>query len=96
MPESLMFTCPEHGHALLPLPADPHLLRCPEDGCEMSFRLGAADGFPLSPLSLLEQGAAQHHELVLAHEGAGFSRSEAMQVLCTVISAGIMKGSGSG
>jgi hypothetical protein len=48
----------------------------------------------LSPLTYLEQGAAQRHELVRAHEAVGFSRSEAMQVMIAVITATIMKDRG--
>ena len=52
--------------------------------------------FAADPMTLIEQGAAAHHELVLSYEAAGFSRSEAMQIVCTVITALLMKGSGSG
>jgi len=51
---------------------------------------------PPSPLSVLDQGAACQHESVLSWQAAGFSRSEAMQLLCCIIQAGIMKGSGGG
>lgn len=96
MGDSLMISCPRHCAPLLADHEDLGRLFCPMGDCGTEVRVAATDGLPLSPLTQFEQGAAQHHELVLAHEGAGFSRSEAMQVLCTIISAGIMKGSGSG
>lgn len=98
MPESLVITCPDHQCPLLPSPADPVMLYCPEGDCDTSVRISAPEAavFPASPLTHLEQGAVQHHELVRAHEAAGFSRSEGMQVLCCIISASIMKGGGNG
>ena len=62
---------------------------CPA-GCEMTAPM------PPSPLSVLDQGAACQHESVLSWQAAGFSRSEAMQLLCCIIQASIMKGSGGG
>lgn len=86
--------CPEHGDALVA--AGPGALRCPVQDCEFGFG-GLPEGaaFPLSPMTSLEQGAAAQHEFVRSREAAGFSRSEAMQLLCCVVSATIMKGSGS-
>jgi hypothetical protein len=60
---------------------------CPA-GCEMTAPL------PPSPVGPISQGAAMNHELVLTYQAAGFSRTEAMQVLLCIIQAGIMKGSG--
>ena len=51
---------------------------------------------PTSPLTVLEQGVAERHEIVRVHEAGGFSRSEAMQILCTTITATIMKDRGYG
>jgi|SRR5215472_18420026 len=96
MADSLLLSCPEHQIALSADSDDPGRLFCPMGACANEVRIGAAGGFPFSPLSQLEQSAAQHHELVLAHEAAGFSRPEAMQVLCCIIHAGIMRGSGNG
>ena len=45
---------------------------------------------------MLEQSAVQQHEFVCSREAAGFSRTEAMQLLCCIVQATIMKGSGSG
>ena len=97
MPDSLVIMCPEHRCPLVPSPADPVMLFCPQDDdCDTSVRLSVPDGFPSSPLTPLGEGAAAHHELVLTYQAAGFSRTEAMQVLCCVISASMMKDKGSG
>lgn len=95
MADSLLIMCPGHGCPLMPDHDDPGRLRCPEGACVNEVRIGAADGFPFSPLTSLEQGAATHHELVLSYERTGFSRSESMQILCTIITAHIMKDRGS-
>jgi hypothetical protein len=94
MPDSLQITCPEHEAALIPSHVQPGMLMCPDASCATVICILPA-GFPPA-LTSLEQSAAANHELVLVHEGAGFSRAEAMQVLCSVITATIMKGSGSG
>lgn len=96
MPDSLALTCPEHEAVLIPSPVQAGMLMCPDAACVVVVRLELPGGSPLSPLTYLEQGAAERHELVRVHEGAGFSRTEAMQVLCVTITASIMKGSGSG
>jgi hypothetical protein len=83
--------CPEHGDPLVP--SGPGSLRCPADGCEFGFGFGTLGIPPLTPLA---EGAAGHHELVLTYQAAGFSRTEAMQVLCCIISASFMKDKGSG
>lgn len=96
MAEAFAITCPQHACVLVPDPLDPVRLCCPDAGCDNEVRITVPDAglFLSSPLTMLEQGAAQHHELVLAHVAAGFSRTEAMQILCCIISASIMKGSG--
>jgi hypothetical protein len=81
--------CPAHQLPFAPF--GPGQMACPA-GCVTD----APPLFPVSPMSSLEVGAAQRHELVVAHEKAGFSRPEAMQVLCTFITATVMKGSGGG
>jgi hypothetical protein len=99
MPDRLVITCPEHGCPLVPSLADPVMLYCPQDAaCDTSVRIFASDAplFPSSPMTELEQGGAQQHEFVLSRVAAGFSRTEAMQILCCIVSAGIMKGSGDG
>ena len=97
MPDSIVITCPEHGCPLLPSVADLVMLYCPQDpGCDTSVRISAPDGPMSSPLTYLEQGAAERHELVTSHEAAGFSGSEAMQILCCVVYASIMKDKGNG
>lgn len=42
---------------------------------------------PSSPITELAAGAAQTHELFLAYVGAGFSEAQAMQLVCTMLSA---------
>ena len=98
MADSMMITCPAHSCPLIPSFLVPGDLACPEQDCGTVIHITIPDdaGFPPSPLTSLEQGAAAHHELVLSYEAAGFSRSEAMQIVCTVITALLMKGSGSG
>jgi hypothetical protein len=77
--------CPAHH---LPFaPSGPGLVACGA-GCVMPLP------FPASPLTSLGQGATGHNELVLTYQAAGFSRVEAIQILCCVIQAGIMRGSG--
>ena len=94
MPDSLALTCPEHEAALIPSTVQPGMLMCPDATCSTVVCLSGTA--PASPLTYLEQGAAQRHEIVRAHEAAGFSRSEAVQILCTTITATIMMGSGDG
>ena len=98
MPDSITITCPQHGCVLSADTADPGRLFCPEGACGSEVRIRIPDGplFPVSPLTPLGEGAAGHHELVLTYQAAGFSRTEAMQILCCVISAGIMKDRGNG
>ena len=96
MPDSLLLSCPGHSVALSADILDPGRLYCPADGCGNEVRIGAGDGFPFSPMTSLEQGAAQRHELVRVHEAAGFSRTEAMQVMLCITTALIMKDPGSG
>jgi hypothetical protein len=96
--DSLMLTCPDHHNVLLPDPGDPARLFCPDAACDTSVRVAVPEGaaFPFSPMTSLEQGAAAHHELVRTYESAGFTRTEAMQILCTTITATIMKDRGHG
>jgi hypothetical protein len=94
VPESMALTCPQHDAVLIPSPVQAGMLMCPDATCATVVCLSA--GGPPSPMTFLEQGAAERHELVCAHERAGFSRSEAMQVLCTTITASIMKDRGHG
>ena len=98
MPDSLLLSCPDHGLPLIPDGGadDAATLMCPDAGCPMAVRIGAPGGLPFSPLTSLEQGAAQRHELVRAHEAAGFSRTESMQVMLCITTALIMKDPGSG
>lgn len=96
MPESMAITCPEHQTVLIPSPVQDGMLMCPNATCSTVIFLSAPPGPPASPLTYLERGAAERHELVCTHESVGFSRSEAMQVLCTTITASIMKDRGSG
>jgi hypothetical protein len=69
----------------------PGNLICPEGDCGTAIHITAPEA---DVLTYLEQGAAQRHELVRAHEAVGFSRSEAMQVMIAVITATIMKDRG--
>jgi hypothetical protein len=102
MPDLPAIVCVEHAQPLVP--DGPGRLRCPEPGCAFGFitskdqafaPLPAQPAMPPSPIGPLGQTAVDHNELVGLYQAAGFSRSEAMQVLCCVITAGIMKGSGS-
>jgi len=95
MPESIAITCPQHGAVLIPSPLNPGMLECPDAQCATAVSL-LAPGAMSPPLTYLEQGAAERHELVASHEAAGFSRSEAMQILCCVVYASIMKDKGNG
>jgi len=92
MPDTSPLRCPAHQAGLVPSAAQPGVLMCPDSRCNFVF--GSA--LVSSPLTPLGEGAAGHHELVLTYEAAGFSRTEAMQILCCVISASIMKDKGSG
>jgi hypothetical protein len=101
MSEMPAITCPEHNLSLVP--GDPGRLRCPEDGCFFGYIADrdlafapSAQRFPSSPLTPLGEGAAAHHELVLTYQAAGFTRTEAMQVLLCVITASMMKDKGNG
>jgi hypothetical protein len=96
--ESLLLTCQAHGQPLIPGISPPGVLTCPEAGCRTAVTIAplGPPGMPSAPLTPLAAQAAAHHELVLGHEAAGFSRTEAMQVLCAVIQAAIMRGSGDG
>ena len=96
MPDSLVIMCPEHGTLLVPDAADGTRLACPDSDCFHEFRFASGPALPSSPLTPLGEGAAAHHELVLTYTAAGFTRTEAMQVLCCVISASMMKDKGSG
>jgi hypothetical protein len=95
VPDSLMLTCPLHERPLVPSPV-PGGLVCPETGCLTAVRIGVPGGLFSSPLTPLGEGAAGHHELVCTYQAAGFTRTEAMQVLCCLISASIMKDKGDG
>ena len=90
----MALTCAAHEAVLIPSPVQQGMLMCPDATCATVVCLSG--GPPASPLTYLEQGAAERHELVCAHERAGFSRTEAMQVLCTTITASIMKDRGNG
>ena len=93
MPDSFAITCPVHEAVLVPSPVAPTMLRCPDTTCATIISVPV----PLSsPLTVLEQGVAERHEIVRVHEAGGFSRSEAMQILCTTITATIMKDRGYG
>jgi hypothetical protein len=95
VPDRLTITCPAHNAPLTPLPGgDPAALYCPQIGCMTCIRVSS--GEPWSPVSPLEQNAVMQHELVLSRQSAGFTRAEAMQILCAVIHASIIRGSGSG
>lgn len=98
MADSLMMTCPQHGTVLIPSHTQPGILMCSDPVCPVvvSIAVPPAAGMPLSPLTQLEQGAAAHNELVCSYEHAGFTRTEAMQILCCVITAAFMKGSAGG
>jgi hypothetical protein len=48
---------------------------------------------PASPMTELAVNAAQLHELYLAYVAAGFSPDQAMQLLCTMLSASCRPGS---
>jgi hypothetical protein len=94
MPDPVTITCPAHSALLVPDLLDlPGTFGCPEPDCGTSIRITFPDDLG-GGLTFLEQGAAQRHEFVLAHQAAGFSRSEAMQALGFIITATIMKGSG--
>lgn len=81
--DALPQTCEAHRLPLV------HVGVCTQ-GCAIDF----AAALPQSPLSESDQVAIIRHEMVMSHVRHGFSRSEAMQVLCTIISASVMKGSG--
>jgi hypothetical protein len=100
MPDTLLITCKTHTRPLIPGTrgeTGPTILTCPDAGCptEIVVTQLRGSGMPASPLTSLEQQGAAHHELARSYESAGFSRSEAMQVVLAVIHAVIMKGSGS-
>jgi hypothetical protein len=94
--ESLLLTCQNHMQPLVPASV-PGVLACPEAGCLTAVGITPASGLrsPSPPLTPLGAQAAGYHELMLSCEAAGFSRAEAMQVLCCTIQAMIMRGSGS-
>ena len=75
----MLITCPALTSCPL-IPSVPGSRRpgtCPEQDCGTVIHITIPDdaGFPPSPLTSLEQGAAAHHELVLSYEAAGFPRS---------------------
>ncbi|MEV0608109.1 hypothetical protein AB0I61_17260 [Polymorphospora rubra] len=47
---------------------------------------------PVSPITEMAAGAAATHELYLAYVEAGFTAQQAMQLMCAIVSAGIVKG----
>lgn len=96
MSEAMVITCPAHNQPLVPDHDDIGALSCPEGDCELVVRIAVPDGMFSSPLTPFGQTAAGHHELVTTYQQAGFSRSEGMQVLCCIITAGVMKDRGNG
>jgi len=44
---------------------------------------------PQDPLTELAEGAAQLHEVFLSYVGAGFSEAQAMQIVISILTAGI-------
>ena len=60
MPDSLALTCPEHEAALIPSTVQPGMLMCPDATCATVVCLSGTA--PASPLTYLEQGAAERHE----------------------------------
>jgi len=48
--------------------------------------------FPPDPLTSLESSAAEMHELYLGYINAGFSADQALQLVMTILSAGIAAG----
>lgn len=96
MPDSFAITCPVHETVLIPSPVQPTMLMCPDTTCATIISVPVLNGPPVSPLTYLEQGVAERHEMVRVHEAGGFSRTEAMQILCTTITASIMKDMGAG
>ena len=96
MPDSFAITCPVHEAVLVPSPVAPTMLMCPDTTCATIISMPAPTRLLSSPLTVLEQGVAERHEIVRVHEAGGFSRSEAMQILCTTITATILKDRGYG
>lgn len=47
------------------------------------------NSLPSDPLPKLLADAVQQHELVLTYVAAGFSRAEAMQLLCAMMAAAV-------
>jgi hypothetical protein len=58
--------------------------------------MGEDGNLPPDPMSQLATGAAQQHELFMGWVNAGFTRTEAMQLLIAIVAAGIAKGPGNG
>ncbi len=93
----MMITCPAHSCPLIPSFLVPGDLACPEQDCGTVIHITIPDSlFPADPMTLMEQGAAAQHEFVRSREMAGFSRSEAMQILVAITQANIMKDNGNG
>ena len=96
MPDSFAITCPVHETVLIPSPVQPTMLMCPDTTCATIISVPVPNGALPPPLTYLEQGVAERHEMVRVHEAGGFSRTEAMQILCTTITVSIMKDRGAG
>lgn len=45
------------------------------------------DQMPASPLTALAEGAAQLHELYRSYVEAGFTETQAMQLVCAMVTA---------
>lgn len=48
-----------------------------------------SDELPPSPVSVLAASAAQTHELYTAYLNAGFTKTQAMQLVCAALQASI-------
>lgn len=49
---------------------------------------------PPSPMTALAEAAAQQHELYLAYIAAGFTASQAMQIICAMVAAVVTQQAG--
>jgi len=51
---------------------------------------------PADPMTVLQTGAVQRHELYQAHLDAGFTPAQSMQILCTVLATILRNENGPG
>jgi hypothetical protein len=58
-------------------------------GDENDPTLRADHTLPTDPMSTLAAGAAQMHEMFMSYVDAGFARSEALQIIIGIMTAGI-------